>query len=362
MPVRPIRVRRGIALAALTVWPFYLAAQSLPDRGAAQGQIAGYVAKADIPQALAAYDAYVGATKKPDAPLLRPIAVAELSRLARAYPTDAVLYPGALERLARAGDADALKRLKHAAAAVPPSAHGIEALAGLARLDDPEAARRLGQLVTTVSGNERFTVIQAIEAANARGQGAAVAALLNDPDVNVRRLAARAVGRLQYKEAIPQLKALVERDHAIVGMFAAAALKRMGDASGDALVSQMLAGHSPDMRLEAARAYAAAKPSTSRAQWIDQVKTLGTDRDPLARVKAAEVLACCDAATSRAILNEALGDPLPPMRVEAARVYELTDLADATVARRLLGDSWDHVRLHGAGAAVRLADRAAAKK
>jgi hypothetical protein len=92
------------------------------------------------------------------------------------------------------------------------------------------------------------------------------------------------------------------------------------------------------------------------------VKGLRADRDGLARVRAADVLACCDPATARAILNEALRDPIPPMRVEAARVYELTELADAAIARRLLGDSFDHVRLHGAGAVLRQIAKRAAKK
>jgi hypothetical protein len=150
----------------------------------------------------------------------------------------------------------------------------------------------------------------------------------------------------------------MERDVPIVRMFAAPALKRLGDTSADAQVAQMLAGDSPEMRLEAALAY----PQSSRAPWVERVKALRADRDGLARVRAAEVLACCDPPTARAILNDALADPMPPMRVEAARVFELKDLADAVVARRLLGDSFDHVRLHGAGTVLRLIAKRATKK
>jgi HEAT repeat protein len=345
------------ALAAIALSPVYLGGQHTADRTAVEERIAAHAAKGEIKQALDTYDGYVNGSKRHDAALLRPIAVAELTRLARTHPQDPVLYPGALERLARGGNAEALRDLKRAADA-SSSPIGIEALASLVRLDDRQAERRLGDLLGTVPANQKVTIVRAIEDAGARSQGAAVAALLQDADVSVRRVAARAVGALQYKEAIPQLKALVERDHAIVRMYAAPALKRLGDTSADAFVAQMLAGESPEMQLEAAQAY----PQSSRAPWIERVKSLQGHRDPVARVRAAEVLACCDVPTARAILNDALRDPLPPMHIEAARVYELKDLADAAVARRLLGDSFDVVRLHGAGVVLRLAAKSTAKK
>jgi hypothetical protein len=348
---------RAGAIAAIALSPLGLAAQSTPGRDAVEKRINGHVAKGQIPQALGAYDEYAS-TQKPDVALLRAIAIEELSRLARAYPQDPILYPGALERLARAGDADALRGLKRAAAASPASPLAIESIASLARLGDRDAERRLGELLKSTPADGKVTIVRAIQEADARSQAAAVAALLGDPDVNVRRVAARAIGVLQYKEAIPQLRALMERDVPIVRMFAAPALKRLGDTSADAQVAQMLAGDSPDMRLEAAQAY----PQSARAPWIERVKALRADRDGLARVRAAEVLACCDPATARAILNDALADPMPPMRVEAARVFELRDLADAVVARRLLGDSFDHVRLHGAGTVLRLIAKRATKK
>jgi HEAT repeat protein len=347
----------AFAVAAALCSPFG-SAQEPVDRDAVETRIGLHAAKGQMQLALEDYDAYVRAAKRSDVGLLRPVAMAELGRLVQNHPNDPLLYPGALERLARAGDVEAQQSLKRAAAASPPIAQAIESIAALVRLGDEEAARRFEPLLRLGSTEDKVRVIQAIERSNARGLAASVAALLGDPEIAVRRTAARAVGLLQYREAAPQLRALVERDAPIVQMFAAPALKRLGDTSVDAFVAKMLASESPEMRLEAAAAY----PQSSRAPWIDRVKALGTDRNPLARIRAAEALACCAPEASRAILSEALRDPLPPMRVEAARVYELEDLADGAVARRLLGDSSDHVRLHGAGAVLRQIAKPARKK
>lgn len=351
-----IRLRHAGAVAVLALCPVFTTAQKPPDRDAVERRITAHAAKEEMPQALSAYDGYVSAVKKPDVELLRPVAVGELQRLARNYPDDGVLYSGALERLARGGNAEALGRLKRTGAS-GSSPVAVESIASLARLGSKDAARRLGEILKSEPA-ARVGIIRAIEESDARSQAPGVAALLNDADVNVRRAAARAVGVLQHRDAIPQLRGIMERDVPIVQMFAAPALKRLGDTSADPFVAKMLASDSPEMRLEAAQAY----PQTLRAPWIERVKGLRADRDGLARVRAADVLACCDPATARAILNEALRDPIPPMRVEAARVYELTDLADAAIARRLLGDSFDHVRLHGAGAVLRQIAKRAAKK
>lgn len=345
------------AVAVSTVLGAATAGTQESDRAAVEGSIAAHLAKGDISGALSSYDAFVSSIKKPDLELVHPIALAELKRLARSYPQDPVIYPGALERLALAGDSEALQGLRRAGGA-SSSPLGVGSLASLARLHDDGAERRLGDLLKSAPPESKIRLIEAIEAADARSQGAAVAALLNDGDVNVRRVAARTVGVLQHREAIPQLRAMMERDAPIVRMFAGPALKRMGDTSADAWVSKMLAGDAPEMRLEAARAF----PRSGRAPWVERVKELRGNRDIVARVRAAEVLACCDPAVSRAILDEALADPLPPVRVEAARVYELAELADAAVARRLLGDSFDHVRLYGAGTVVRQVATLRAKK
>jgi HEAT repeat protein len=357
IPTSLRRIAAGASLA-LALWPGPIGAQNAGGRVAVEGRIAAHVAQHEMQQALAAYDAYVSVVKTPDVDLLRPVALAELRRVARTYPNDPIVYPAALERLARGGDGDARQALRRAASGPQPSAVALGATVSLVRLEEKDAEGRLGDLLKSAPADGKVKGIRAVEDANARSQAAVVAALLDDSDVTVRVAAARAVGVLQHRAAIPQLRALMERDVPVVRMFAAPALKRLGDPSADAHVAKMLASESPEMRLAAAQAY----PRTPRAQWVEVVKQLRADRDPLARVRAAEVLACCDPATARAILNEALADPVPPMRIEAARVYEVTDLADAAVARRLLGDSSDLVRLHGAGAVLRLLGRRAAPK
>jgi HEAT repeat protein len=181
---------------------------------------------------------------------------------------------------------------------------------------------------------------------------------LNDPAPQVRAAAARALGVLQYREAIPQLRALFEKEQNpdLVGMFAAIALKRLGSNVADVYVSRLLTSAVPDIRLMAAEGYA----GSPRGEWVAAVKALGTNPSELARVRAARLLACCEPTTARAMLFDALASPTLPLRVEAARTFEEKELGDAKVARRLLGDAFDQVRLHGAGIVLRLAATAGA--
>ena len=324
-----------------------VAARQSPLRDTAVARIAQHVSEGRLDLALSGYDAYVDRVKQPDVGLLTPIAREELRFAVRRFEGDAVLHSAALERLARAGDAGALKTLKETVGSHPAP------VLSLARLDDKAAPARLGALLAGADGNAKIEIIRALADAGARGEAPKVATLLTDSDPQVRATAARAVGELGYREAIPQLKALFEHDPTAVRFFAAAGLKRLGDASADAVVAQMLASDSPDLRLMAAGAY----PPTSGAPapWVERIKALRNDRNELARVRAAELLACCDSSAARSMLLEALSHQDPSMRVEAARVLEAKDLADARIARQLLGDSFQQVRLYGAGAVLKLA-------
>jgi HEAT repeat protein len=333
------------ALGILILLPGGVAAWQSSPRATVEAQIGQHISDGRLDLALSSYDAYVIRVKQPDIGLLTPVAREELRAAVRRFEGDAVLHSAALERLARAGDADALKTLK---ASVGP--HSAPALS-LARLDDKQAPARLGALLVDATGNEKVEIIRALADGDARGESPKVAALLTDADPQVRAAAARAVGVLGYREAIPQLKVLFEQDPTVVRRFAAVALKRLGDSTADVVVAEMLASNSPDLRLMAAAAY----PPTSRALWVEQIKALRYDRNELVRVRAAEVLACCDPDSARGMLLAALAHPDPSMRVEVARVLEGQGLADARIARQLLGDTFPQVRLYGAGAVLKLA-------
>jgi HEAT repeat protein len=179
---------------------------------------------------------------------------------------------------------------------------------------------------------------------------------LRDADPPVRTAAAIAVGILQIKGAVPGLQTMFDTDAPAQKMFAAVALKQLGQTSPDAYLATLLASPVPDLRLIAARAYLSAKSP----QWDTLVRALLSDRNEVNRIHAAEVMACCDKNAARATLVTVLGSANPAVRMEAARVLEDKDLADVGVARRLLGDPFDGVRLHGAGAVLKLLKTSAA--
>jgi len=303
-------------------------------------------------EALSTYDAYVAAVKKPDAGLLAPIARATLRRLPEALPGDPMVVASALEALARAGDAEALRALRGAAAS-PASSDAAEKLNGsLARLGDAAAGQKLGQMLRAASSPDaRTRTIRVIQDADARGAAPAVAERLQDAAPQVRAAAALAVGVLQYVDAVPGLTAIFQGDEPIVRMFAAAALKRLGQTTADGYLAELLRNPTPEVRLVVAEAYQTSKTT----QWIPYVKQLLTDRNEAYRFRAAEMLACCDQPAARSVLLPALESPNPAMRGEAARILVDKHLADAKVARRLLGDAIDMNRLRGAEAALQLA-------
>jgi len=305
--------------------------------------------------ALAAYDRHVtAASNRPDAALLALIARAQLKEFAAG--TDAVMSSDALERLAAGGDDAALARLRDTAAGPAGSEPAVEAMKGLLRLGDKATIGRITKVLESAPPAERAALIQTLDQARVVAAGPAIAGHLGDSAPPVRMAAAQAVGDLGVKEALPTLKSMFEKDLPTVKTFAAIALKRLGDRTADTYLAGLLASEVPDVRLMAAAAY----PAADSRIWLPAVRELRNDRNELVRVKAAERLACCDAPTARAILFDAFASPNPLMRGEAARVFDETGLGDARVARRLMGEQIDMLRLRGAGMAVKLA-RASAR-
>jgi HEAT repeat protein len=300
--------------------------------------------------ALAAYDRHVAASSnRPDTALLAVIARAQLKDFA-AGP-DAVMSSDALERLAAGGDDAALARLREKASGPAGSEAAVAATKGLFRLGDKAAIAGITKVLESAPPSERAELIQTLDQARVVAAGPAIAAFLKDSAAPVRMAAAQAAGDLGVKEALPTLKSMFENDIPTVKTFAAIALKRLGDRTADTYLAGLLASEIPDVRLMAAAAY----PAADSRIWLPAVRELRNDRNELARVKVAERLACCDATTARAILFDAFASPNPLMRAEAARAFDETGLGDAKVARRLMAEPIDMLRLRGAGMAVKLA-------
>jgi len=320
-----------------------------PSRPAAEANIRQLAQAGQFEGALAAYDRYVtAASHLPDAGLLAIIARAQLDALAGNQ--DPAIAADALERLASAGDEHARATLRERAAAPAGSPVATAATEALLRLGDPATVAQIATLVSKAPPENRGALIQSLEKSGAASAGPAVAAFLADESPQVRAVAAQAVGALGVRDAVPALQRMFERDEPTVKTFAAVALKKLGQPSVDAYVGELLASEVPQVRLMAAGAY---KPSESRV-WLPLVRELRNDPNPMMRLQTAERLACCDAATARVLLLEALNSPIPLMRDEAARIIDTTNLADAKIARQLMGDTFEMPRLHGAGIALRL--------
>jgi hypothetical protein len=322
-----------------------LAAFQKPQPPSADEEVRRLANARQFTQALAAYDRYVAAhSHRPDAALLGVIARAQLQELAKSG--DAVVAASALERLARSGDTAATTRLREAAAGAGDLSR--EATAALLRLGDKDTVAHATTVLDAAPPEQRAALIQTLGRNDARAAGPAIVKYLGDPAPNVRAIAAQALGLLGVREAIPQLQAMFNGDTMAVKPFAAVALKKLGQSSADTFIASMLASEVPEGRLNAANAYSAAESKL----WLEPVRQLrSTPNEPL-RVRVAERLACCDAATARTILLEALASPVPVLRADAARVLEESSLADLNDARRLMGDAYPNVQLRGDGIAL----------
>jgi HEAT repeat protein len=309
-------------------------------------------------EALKTYDGYVVALKKPDMKVLSRLGRADLVRTVRSKADQLILRAQALERLARQGDADALRALREQAGATSAvSPESLAPVVALARLQDPAGEKRLGEMLNAGTPILRAQVIQAIGQGNVRSQASRLIPLLGDSDANVRNATAVTLGLLQAKPAIPQLRNSFQNDEAgSVKMFAAVSLKQAGDSTADSFLEGLLTKGHPEVQVIAAGAW---QFSTARSPaWDKAARMLLASANDLHRVRAAELLACCDPTAARTVLTSALASPNPLLRAAAARVLESRpELADAASARQTLGDTAVSVRLHGAGLAHALATR-----
>jgi hypothetical protein len=296
--------------------------------------------------ALQAYDERVKATGKPDRATLAVIARGMLrDRAARRRDEPSESVP-ALERLARSGDTDALETLRALARKTQGfSADPLAPLLALSRLGDAGVQAQLGERLVTAPAEQRVAMLEAIEAARAIGAGERIASFLQDGTPGVRAAAARAAGTLRYTKAIPSLERMLRDDAGVVRMFAAVALKRLGQTDGDALVSTMLQSSVPEDRLMAAAAFEQA-PS---GPWLGPVKDLLNDRNSIYRVRAARMLACCDRPAAKLALESAVAEQNPAVRAEAAEALEETRLMQLVLARRLLADPSPAIYVPAAG-------------
>lgn len=304
--------------------------------------------------ALDAFEQHLRQGAAEDVYLLQPIARAHLDALARS--TDMRVRIEALAALAQAGDRDAAAQLADLSAA---DTTGTADMA-LADLDNPQAIARLEARVKTPG--VRADVSDAIDAL-AKSKAASsipsiIAALDPSRPVPTRMSAARALGRLEARNAIPQLKQALRDPDPPVRMMAAVALARLGDQSGADLVQQMEASPLADVRLMLAEL---AAPSNATGPWVATATKALDDPDPLVRLSAAQLLVkyAADPSAGLAAIAAGLADTNPAMRLATSRGLEEIPTAllgtDLPALRRWLRDATPQVRIAAAAALLRLA-------
>ncbi len=306
------------------------------------------LAVVDPMRALDAYESWLGLRTTEDAGLLEPIARTVLLAVARG--TD----PGLRREAARL-----LERAHVAVPALPGGEAGkdrVEQLvedAARAAKGDAAAVARLQGAVAAPDIPDKTPIAQALETAGPAGVPILVT-MLNGPAGPGRAAAAAALGRMHADQARPALQQALKDPDPFVRSSAAVALFRLGDQQGQDFVNRMLDSEVPDLRLMAAEAW-----DGQPGPWVSAIAPLLDNPDGLTRLQAARVIAPVDPEAARRVFQEALRDPNPVIRAEAARLAD-TNLSsqpaagDVTRLRALLRDADATVRLQAAGALLAL--------
>jgi len=189
-------------------------------------------------------------------------------------------------------------------------------------------------------------MLAAIDALGQSGSGQAVSALtaqLQDRRPEVRAAAAEALGRLRSQTALPGLKAAYQSDQSpFVRTKVAAALLKLNDTSGLAMLRQMLAEDSPVSRLVGAEALADVPDAT----WTEVVRSLAQSGEATIRLAAARLIAPTDPALARAVADALAADSNPAVRELATRAQADLGGRDLSRLRPLLrsGDGLTRVK------------------
>lgn len=320
-------------------------APAVTARGAALARIKEQIAGRHHDAALEVYEAFVAQTKREDLGLLVLIVRDHLEALTTA--TDVEVRIGALTALAGASDARARADLVQFGAAGTRGSIGLEATLALASLHDEAALKEVRALAGSGPKGVRPRAIAALGEVDRSAAAALAVEGLQDPDPLARMGHIDLVARFGTTSAIPLLKRmLTDRNAPFLRLPAAAALRHLGDPSGDEILRQGLNSPLPDARLIAARAMAV----VGDRSWVSAVSPILQDPDGLNRLNAAELLLPIDRETALRSLKAAAGDANPVVRAEAARVVALASPPEIPALRALLSDTSELVRLRAATA------------
>ena len=264
---------------------------------------------------MAAVPALVSALRDDDA-AVRAHAVESLGELADARALDGLLTAlGDSSAEVRAGAAEALGEVH--------DAHGRAA-------DAQRMARALAPLLADGAVDVRRKAVEALSALEAARPIEALLAATKDSDAEVRQKAVHALGDLEAREAAPQLVALLADPDSDVRQTAAHALGELRHAAAAPSLARLLADRNADVRQTAAHALGELGLTQAPPELLAAL------RDANADVRQSAVHAVAEMQDARAVpaLVTLLGDTNSDVRQSA--VHALSEIRDTAAIDALV--------------------------
>jgi HEAT repeat protein len=207
--------------------------------------------------------------------------------------------------------------------------------AALVELGNGDAVQSILKRMEQMPGAGKTTYIDILSRSKSRLAIPALIPLLKDRDPWVVASAADALGKLNARDTIEQLRPLVDENQpGPVRWAAARALSNMGDAGGGLFLRQQLSF--PQSMLVQVQAAEALAPLGPNADWMDVVRRHLSNANPETRLAAARVIAPYDQAAAQSVLESLGADANPAIREEASSTLANRVANDFATLRRLL--------------------------
>jgi HEAT repeat protein len=204
----------------------------------------------------------------------------------------------------------------------------------------------------SVSWLRRCQAAEMLGAARQPSDVAALVRLLADPRVEVRQVAARALGRIGAKEAVPALSAAVTGVEGLSMREVASALVVLEPDATASIIGVAAEAREPEVRAMAAEVLGL-RGAVQAAGLL--ITLLEEDPDAEVRIRSARALGRIGARTAARPLIVALDAEVPELRAVAARASGQVGSADAVDALvHRLYDPWHRVASNAADALAML--------
>lgn len=324
----------AIAATAIGKYPRSLGAATLfiQTEALRSGAIAG----------LSAYEQWLGGRSLEDPFLVRVVALGFLREAVRVTPAgDAQRL--AFQALSLDGDAATLAAL---AQTTPPN--GVVEMQMLGAMGNEGAVLGLVAILREILG-DRTRIINALRDTRSPRAAQALIEVLSDQLPSNRMAAADALGQMGATVAIDRLRGLLTDHQSAVRLAAARALFRLRDPAGTPLLRELENSEYSMVRAQALEATAGDADQT----WLNSVRRLLGDPDPLVRLLAAKLIAPHDAAAAEAAVRGLMNDSNIAVQEVANQTLAEVVATDWPTLRRYLRSSDPVIRT---AAAARILD------